>query len=565
MNAIPRHRRIGTKITVIFLVALTPLMAFIAYLNIQIRRDAVEHGRSLMGRAVYEAAAAQEAVVAEVRQMLVTAAELPEMRSMDVAALDGVVTRLQAGADHVNNVFVCDREGEMVASAQKPLKGLNYSHRRYFGQALRLGGFVLGEFVVGQRGGIPVLHGACPIRDDAGRVVGALAVAIDLGWFGEVFAGLDVPDGAFVAFFDCQGLLLARNPPSPALRPGDRFEELFRAPFSWRQASGSFVTNWPAGEETIYAYKIMRAAPDAAEPYGVIVVGMPVAAAMAAARRHMAVSVAVSLGSVVLTLGLAVALSRRAIVDRLRVLAGLAASLREDKVFLLPPRFGHDEIGLLGASLASLSSALHEKSERLAEAMDSLGRERDALAAAVGQLRQVQTELTRRADQDYLTGLRNRRCFTERLRQEFFRLRRYGTPFSLILLDLDDFKKVNDTYGHGVGDDVLRALAGQSLAVLREVDEAYRVGGEEFAVVLPETTDGQALVVAERLRRRVADQETDAGQGVRLRVTVSLGVAQARPDMDGVKALFAAADQALYAAKRAGKDRSVVWTGQNAS
>jgi diguanylate cyclase (GGDEF)-like protein len=212
---------------------------------------------------------------------------------------------------------------------------------------------------------------------------------------------------------------------------------------------------------------------------------------------------------------------------------------------------------LLGERLVEMSCTLHEKNERLAEAMASLGRERDQLSTVVGQLREAHDALERLASQDCLTGLRNRRCFNEKMLVELDRFVRYGTPFSLVLFDIDDFKRINDTYGHPFGDEVLRRLGYLTLGMVRSVDEAYRIGGEEFALILPETEGENARVLAERLRERVAASAVDLGAGTAVRFTVSLGVAQARSAAPEAKDLFAAADDALYKAKRTGKNRSV--------
>jgi len=173
----------------------------------------------------------------------------------------------------------------------------------------------------------------------------------------------------------------------------------------------------------------------------------------------------------------------------------------------------------------------------------------------VGQLGRAQEELERRASFDALTSLRNRRSFNERLRSEFARWRRYGTPLSLVLLDIDDFKRVNDTYGHWAGDEVLSGVAGRLRHGLRVTDEAYRVGGEEFALLLPQTRAEDGLVVAERVRAAVAGRSFPLSEGGPVRVTVSLGLAEIRADMPAQKDLYTAADRALYRAKALGKNR----------
>jgi diguanylate cyclase (GGDEF)-like protein len=151
---------------------------------------------------------------------------------------------------------------------------------------------------------------------------------------------------------------------------------------------------------------------------------------------------------------------------------------------------------------------------------------------------------------DFLTGLRNRRYLELVLDRELFRVARYGRPLSLIVLDLDGFKAVNDTHGHEVGDRVLKALARCLEEHLRQSDRAVRLGGEEFAVLLPETGLPQALRLAERLRQAVAALRVPPVE----RLSASFGVAQASPT-DSPLSLLKRADEALYRAKRQGKNR----------
>ncbi|MBI4184049.1 MAG: diguanylate cyclase [Proteobacteria bacterium] len=183
-----------------------------------------------------------------------------------------------------------------------------------------------------------------------------------------------------------------------------------------------------------------------------------------------------------------------------------------------------------------------------------LARTFNRMADEIAQDREVLEGLALR---DPLTGLLNRRGFEARLAEEVGRCRRYGRPLSLAMLDLDHFKKVNDTYGHPVGDEVLAAVAARLTAGMRGNDIAARYGGEEFIVLLPETTAEAALTVAERLRRRLAETPVATAAGRALPVTVSIGVAAFPGVGEGAEALIAAADRALYAAKEAGRNRVV--------
>ena len=162
-------------------------------------------------------------------------------------------------------------------------------------------------------------------------------------------------------------------------------------------------------------------------------------------------------------------------------------------------------------------------------------------------------EVTRRARTDQLTGLPNRRAFDEALAPALIQAERYEQPLSLILADIDHFKRVNDTLGHAGGDAVLRSVAATLQRLVRTSDLCARFGGEEIAVLLPHTPQRGAEELAERLRAAVAGRPVRAG-GRDLDVTVSFGVASLHESTTAEEGLFAAADRALYAAKAGGRN-----------
>jgi diguanylate cyclase (GGDEF)-like protein len=151
---------------------------------------------------------------------------------------------------------------------------------------------------------------------------------------------------------------------------------------------------------------------------------------------------------------------------------------------------------------------------------------------------------------DDLTGLYNRRHFLSLVENESNRFERYRRPTSLVMIDVDEFKAVNDQFGHAIGDHVLRELARLILASKRKADIAARVGGDEFLILLPETSEQNAFVVADRFRQRVGSHVFSAE--ARLRVTVSIGIAEAS---DALLPLIKRADEALYRAKRGGRNQ----------
>ncbi|MGE4291110.1 MAG: diguanylate cyclase [Desulfovibrio sp.] len=172
----------------------------------------------------------------------------------------------------------------------------------------------------------------------------------------------------------------------------------------------------------------------------------------------------------------------------------------------------------------------------------------------ITRIKTQEQELRILACTDYLTGLHNRRHFLELAERELKRRKRLGGHCALLLIDLDHFKDVNDQLGHSAGDSVLKTFARRCCGVLREVDIFGRLGGEEFAVLLPGTDREGARVVANRIREHMGGSETRTTEG-NITVTVSIGVVSTEQPVADVEDLIARADKALYRAKRQGRDR----------
>ena len=176
------------------------------------------------------------------------------------------------------------------------------------------------------------------------------------------------------------------------------------------------------------------------------------------------------------------------------------------------------------------------------------------LAAQVEELQAARDELTRLATIDGLTELLVRRRWTELADTEFGRFRRYRRPFAVLMADLDFFKRVNDTFGHVAGDKVLKQFAEVLRSACRGLDAIGRVGGEEFAVLLPETTLAAAMTVGQRIVDECRSMRVPVPHG-KLRVTCSVGLAEPVAGDTELDAVMRRADGALYTAKRRGRDR----------
>lgn len=177
----------------------------------------------------------------------------------------------------------------------------------------------------------------------------------------------------------------------------------------------------------------------------------------------------------------------------------------------------------------------------------------------ISEQKQREELLLQRATRDALTGIANRGYFTEVASNEIARARRFAEPLSVIMLDIDHFKKINDSYGHETGDRAIIAVAQTCSQAMRKIDLVGRLGGEEFAILLPRADKEPALEIAQRLRMKLSEQRVIASDGSEISFTVSGGVAALRPLTRDLHELLRNADNALYQAKREGRNQIRAW------
>ncbi|MCA1322735.1 diguanylate cyclase [Herbaspirillum sp. alder98] len=230
-------------------------------------------------------------------------------------------------------------------------------------------------------------------------------------------------------------------------------------------------------------------------------------------------------------------LIRRRVVQPLVNATELVVGLAEGRLErAIPATRYNDEIGGMLGALTVLKERILER--------NSLAREREALI----------TQLQASSNTDFLTGVLNRRAFFSHGQQQMAVAQRYGRDLSVILFDIDHFKRINDTHGHLAGDAVLRGAAQTALQLLRKVDVLARYGGEEFIILLPESDLQQAVLVAQKLRLALRQQVFDIDGGERVSISASFGVA-ALMEGRSLEQLVKLADNALYLAKQTGRDR----------
>jgi diguanylate cyclase (GGDEF)-like protein len=224
------------------------------------------------------------------------------------------------------------------------------------------------------------------------------------------------------------------------------------------------------------------------------------------------------------------------------VVAGLEAGADD---YLCKPFNPHELQGRVrtGRRILDLQRSLLASLNELKQTRDELESKQTALVDLV-------TDLERLATQDGLTGLKNYRAFQERLTSDFTRAQRYSHPLSLVLIDIDLFKEYNDVHGHVEGDRVLKTLARILQSHCREVDFVARHGGEEFAVIMPETDSQGARIAAERIRKAI-----ECAPWPRRKVTASFGIATLSLDITHEAEFVAKADRAMYYSKQTGRNR----------
>jgi len=257
--------------------------------------------------------------------------------------------------------------------------------------------------------------------------------------------------------------------------------------------------------------------------------------------------------------------SRELTAELSKVLASIRAHLGSSAGYAQSLAGAQSRLEALDASnqVRVIVSLLLAENERMRRETSSLNGELENSAARIENLNRRLFLAEQEGLKDPLTSVGNRRCFDETLRSEIEKARASLTPLSLVMCDVDNFKLVNDTFGHAVGDEVLKAVARVLGENLRQGDSLARFGGEEFGIILPQTALSSATGFAERIRRRCEAQDLKVrATGKKLgKITVSFGVAELR-DREGPEDLVARSDANLYEAKRGGRNRVAAETGR---
>ena len=471
---------------------------------------------------------------------------------------------LRRTRSHVSWVGLTDVQGRVIEATGGMLVGQNVAARPWFQAALK--GAHTGDVHTAQLlanllppspGGEPLrfIDFAAPLRDENRQVVAVLGMHVNWTWPRQIIDSLRSPlarqQGVRVFIFDRDGQVIHRPDDVTVGEQPLELAPLMRLPS---------IQTWDDGQEYLTA-AVRVVARNAATDLGwTVVTRQPVSQARAGARdaqRAAAMAGAITAVLVVLLAWWVVGRLTRP----LRRIAVAARALRQgDLDTPMPVVDSPREVRELSQALAEMTSSLvhHERELETAnrELEQRVAERTTELTQVTESLRRANSRLEQLASRDSLTGLPNRRSLTDSLHAEVRRHRRSGQALSLVLADVDHFKKVNDTHGHATGDAVLRAVAQALVGGCRVTDLVGRFGGEEFLLLMPETDLAGARVASEKLRERV---QAMAGP---VPVTMSFGVVSPAQYFSTMEEALNAADQALYRAKAEGRNRVCVYEGQ---
>ncbi|WP_150911740.1 diguanylate cyclase [Marinobacter halotolerans] len=496
----------------------------------------------------------------------ITRQRLKEQESPEISAL------LDALADNFPSyawIGLVSPEGTVMASTDNLLKGMNVGHRPWF-QAARDKPF-LGDAheaalladKLANKSGIPLrfVDIAVPLKSDSGELIAVLGAHLYLDWVADLGQSLLAPLQERLAseliVADREGVILI----GPDNTVGDKLGDPLIAAARSDQA-GHLITTMglqqaATTEDYLVGFSRLRDREEYASFNWLVLVRKPAEQAFLPANDLRNTILAVGILMALLLILLASSTARLTTRPLLQM-AREANDLDPDNPdTFIKQRDDYEEVKVLSTVLRELIRRLAEKTRQMNQLNTTL---EQRVTERTRELEKANRRLEETVRTDALSGLNNRRYLFELGKTAIKKAVRAGTPVSAIMFDADFFKKVNDTYGHAVGDKALIHLSSLASSAVRDVDILARIGGEEFAVLLENTSEERAAEVAERLRTAIADSPLPLERG-NLSLSVSVGVASFVPDSsDELDILLVQADKALYAAKTGGRNQVCLYS-----
>ena len=533
-------KNLSTRSRIILLVVLAalPALGLTIYSAWDERARAQADTRDDLSRFAKLAAQQQAQIIEGAKQTLTAISLMPSAVRTDQQRCNQYLAEMlkkSSGIYHSMGIYHAD--GLLVCNAV-PWQGKIFSpDRLYFKLAVSTGKFTVGEYQVGRVTRLTGINFGYPITDEQGKVTDVAFAALDLARFNQVAAATPLPNSGVLAVIDHDGIILSRYPEA-AGRVGQKLRNAQLLSAMAGKRAGIIEGKGTDGIERLSAFDSVVDNPDGTIPVRVLV-SMPLNVVYAEANHALLRNLA---GILIATILLLVAAWYGAEIFVLRSVRTLLAATKRVQVGRLSVRtgliHGKDELAQLGSAFDEMVRALQNRESDLARAMDDLR----------------QQTIT-----DALTGLYNRRFLYDALPRELSRARRKNTTTAVLMIDIDHFKQVNDTYGHEAGDQVLKAVADMIKASVRYSDYCFRYGGEEISVVLPDAAADGARMRAEAIRIAAQSLEVAYPGRKMMRITLSIGVALFPEHGSDAESLLRAADEALYEAKGCGRNRVIMY------
>lgn len=529
---------IRARLVLLALILVAPVMLD----RVRILEDNRAKEVAVAGRELSEltkhAADAQREVILSVQAVLKSSAYLYGAASSDEQGCTLLRASTRMDLPWIRTLLVINKAGHVICSTSPSIVGIDLHDREYFQRAMNTSTFVISDYIFTRRTNLPAIMAAYPATNFINGTQVIIAATIDLSWMSQILASRADRPGVSSLLVDGDGVVLAAPPDNAALI-GHRLKE---APLMDAVAAkeinldsdeGSIIYNTADGEKQ--AVNFARVEGTRAR----MIVSTDEAKMLGDINRSIRTAYAQFALIVLVTLLGAWIVGERLIIRPVRMMTDMAERIGRGD---LTPQQSSMK---LPREFVPLLNAFNRMAERLAE------RERDLIA--------TNNRLTVMASIDMVSGLANRRGFQSRFDFEWLKARQNGNELSLIMIDVDYFKLFNDTYGHPEGDTCLGKI-GETLSAIASQSYGFaaRYGGEEFCVLLPNTDSVAALGIAETIRATVQRLAIPHNMSAFQSVTISAGVATVTPaETTSAQDVIDAADTALYAAKRRGRNNVV--------
>jgi diguanylate cyclase (GGDEF)-like protein len=471
----------------------------------------------------------------------------------DPADLRRALEQLQSTFSDLAWIGFADVDGKVLAATGGLLEGKSVASRPWFKEGLQrlaIGdvheAVLLASLLAQRENNEPYrfVDLAFPVKDAGGKLLGVLGGHLNWDWASQLIGDVEANDGdtdTRLSIVDKNGVVLVGPDKGATRYNGEQLARILKA----RQ--GTFAET-SGDQRVLTAFYLGTGHREYQGLNWIVTASQPAGVALAAAISSAKIILGIGVLAALIGLALSVIISRRVARPIIAITQEADRIGRALGPTMLARQSGSIEVVQLSRALRSLLRRIGFAEERTKEA------ELRATENAM-QFKDDMVKLQKMADTDYLTGLMNRRAFLTVAEDTVEFCRRYKRGMATLMIDIDHFKKINDTYGHPAGDDVIKRIAAIIDQSIRTTDKAARFGGEEFVVLLREIDQETVMLLAERIRVTIEETTIDHG-GTRISATVSIGVAiNADGDRD-VQDIIERADQSLYVAKKTGRNRT---------